>query len=50
MLNRAKHPSGETPTIDAAGVSHCVRDDSFLGKARKADHFYSILFKHILCF
>ena len=36
MLSKAKHPSGETLTINATGIPHCVRNDKFPVKAGRA--------------
>ena len=37
MLSKAKHPSGETLTINATGIPHCVRNDKFPVKAGRAE-------------
>ena len=36
MLSKAKHPNGETLTINATGIPHCVRNDKFPVKAGRA--------------
>ena len=36
MLSKAKHPSGETPMINAVGIPHCVRNDIFPAKVGRA--------------
>ena len=38
MLSKAKHPSGETLTINATGIPHCVRNDKFPVKAGRAEN------------
>ncbi len=37
MLSRAKHPSGKTTTINAAGIPHFIRNDMFPGKVGRAN-------------
>ena len=41
MLSKAKHPSGETLTINATGIPHCVRNDKFPVKAGRATIVYT---------
>ena len=42
MLSEAKHPSGITTTINAAGIPHFIRNDIFPVKVGRA-HFVMTL-------
>ena len=52
MLSEAKHPSGITTTINAAGIPHFIRNDIFpvkVGRAYKHNMFGQLITADAQC-